>query len=238
MIVRVMRALLTPRMLGLHLVAVVAIGAMVVLGLWQLGVYDERQNLSAAERAAQPRVAIDDVLGPDQPFSAEADGRRVTVDGTYGQPQLLVDGDDDPAPWLVAPLQTDNGSAVLVVRGRSDVVVPAVSGRVQVTGVLLPSQAREDDADRDDGVEPSLNTAQLVARMPVDVYSGYVVATDQRPAEDDATLEPVEAPTGEPSFTAGLRNLMYALQWWVFAAFAAFMWWRVAREELRQPTHR
>jgi surfeit locus 1 family protein len=238
MIVRVMRALLTPRMLGLHLVAVVAIGAMVVLGLWQLGVYDERQDVSAAERAAQPPVPVDEVLTPDEAFSARADGRPVTAVGEFGGPQLLVDGDDDPTPWLVAPLHTGTGSAVLVVRGRSDRVVPAATGPVQVTGVLLPSQAREDDPDPDDGVEPSLSTPRLVARMPVDLYSGYVVATDQRPAETDTALEPVEAPTREPSFTAGLRNLMYALQWWAFAAFAAFMWWRVAREDLRRPTHR
>ena len=24
----------------------------------------------------------------------------------------------------------------------------------------------------------------------------------------------------------GLRNLLYALQWWVFGAFALFVWWR------------
>jgi ABC-type nickel/cobalt efflux system permease component RcnA len=27
------------------------------------------------------------------------------------------------------------------------------------------------------------------------------------------------------------RNLAYALQWWVFALFAAYMWWRMVRDD-------
>ena len=26
------------------------------------------------------------------------------------------------------------------------------------------------------------------------------------------------------------RNLLYALEWWVFGAFAAFVWWRFVRD--------
>ena len=31
------------------------------------------------------------------------------------------------------------------------------------------------------------------------------------------------------TFTA-LRNLLYAIEWWVFAGFAAFLWWRYVRD--------
>ena len=31
-------------------------------------------------------------------------------------------------------------------------------------------------------------------------------------------------------FTA-LRNLLYAVEWWVFGAFAAFIWWRWVRDQ-------
>ncbi|HZY01629.1 MAG TPA: hypothetical protein VFE92_19400, partial [Dermatophilaceae bacterium] len=27
------------------------------------------------------------------------------------------------------------------------------------------------------------------------------------------------------------RNAAYALQWWVFALFAAYMWWRMVRDD-------
>ena len=29
----------------------------------------------------------------------------------------------------------------------------------------------------------------------------------------------------------GLRNLLYAIEWWFFGAFAAFIWWRWVRDE-------
>ena len=45
------------------------------------------------------------------------------------------------------------------------------------------------------------------------------------------TLTPVEPPLPDPSRWAGIRNLIYALQWWLFAAFVAFMWWRIAHED-------
>lgn len=34
----------------------------------------------------------------------------------------------------------------------------------------------------------------------------------------------------------GLRHLAYALQWWVFAGFAVFLWWRMVRAEMAPPT--
>ena len=36
-------------------------------------------------------------------------------------------------------------------------------------------------------------------------------------------------------FTA-LRNLLYAVEWWFFGAFALFVWWRWARETVELET--
>jgi len=30
------------------------------------------------------------------------------------------------------------------------------------------------------------------------------------------------------------RNAAYALQWWVFGLFAAYMWWRMVRDDHRR----
>ena len=45
-------------------------------------------------------------------------------------------------------------------------------------------------------------------------------------------LTPVALPDPDVSWSVGLRNLAYAFQWWVFAAFALFMWWRMATENV------
>ena len=38
----------------------------------------------------------------------------------------------------------------------------------------------------------------------------------------------------DPDSSTGLRNLFYAIEWWVFGAFALFVWWRWAKDELER----
>jgi cytochrome oxidase assembly protein ShyY1 len=37
-------------------------------------------------------------------------------------------------------------------------------------------------------------------------------------------------PESEPPSGFALQNLSYALQWWLFAGFAVFFWWRLVRD--------
>jgi cytochrome oxidase assembly protein ShyY1 len=223
--------LFSPRAFGLGLVAAVLMASMVVLGLWQLGVYDDHQQDDARARLDRAPVPLADVLGPDDAFPSDAVSIPVTLTGRYlSDQEFAVHGSDalGVASAVVTPLALDDGSAVLVVRG-ADGGVPAPSGEVDVTGVLEPSDATGDalDADR---VTDGIRIAALVSAVDVDLYAGYVVRTTSDPA--DAST-PVAAPTPDPSRLAGLRNLVYAVQWWVFAAFVAFMWWRIVTEPSR-----
>jgi surfeit locus 1 family protein len=224
---------LTPRNLGLTVLAVLLTAAMTVLGLWQLDSYNQRQDLDAAATTQAAPVPLDTLLGPDQAFTAEAHARPVAVEGEYADRQVLVDRGGG-RPWLVTPLVTDAGSAILVVRGlaepgsRSAERPAPPAGRVRVVGSLQPSQARGNDDDLGDDVVPTLSTAQLIGDFGADLYSGFVVLTEQTPP---STLPAATPPQPDASLTAGLRNLMYALQWWVFAGFVIFVWWRMLREE-------
>jgi hypothetical protein len=42
---------------------------------------------------------------------------------------------------------------------------------------------------------------------------------------------PAQLPAGEPGLA--LRNLSYAVQWWLFAAFGLFFWYRLVRDDHR-----
>jgi surfeit locus 1 family protein len=88
-------------------------------------------------------------------------------------------------------------------------------------------------------VIPELSVTELLPRAPYDLYGGYVVATDRAlpsggtRATGMTGLAPVTVAhlPGADASTA-LRNLLYAFQWWIFGAFAIFMWWRWLQEDV------
>jgi len=220
----------TPRSIGLGSLAVVLMATMGVLGLWQLGVYDDQQRDDAAAQLQRAPVPVDDVLSPDGAFTAAGVSRPVIVSGEWlDSEQAYVSGlagsTSDYA--VVTPLLTDSGSAVLVVRGSTgDPPTAAPSGPATVIGVLAPPTelGRALDEQR---VTDGLRIAVLVEGFSADLYGGYVIATSGAQA---AALAPIGVPASAASRWAGLRNLLYAIQWWLFAAFVAFMWWRIVAD--------
>jgi surfeit locus 1 family protein len=226
------KAWFAPRLFPLHAFALLAVAVCVVMGLWQLGIYGSKHDDAAADvRAAMP-VEILTVWGPDAAFTADLTERRVWVRGEFIGEQFLVRRGADRY-WLVAPLRVDGTKSLLpIVRGWTDDprdLPPRPEGTVNVRAVLQPSEDRS-DVDVSDGptrVHGSLSIPQLANELEGDLFSGYALT--------DATginggLDPVEAPDPEVSWTVGLRNLAYALQWWVFGLFAAFMWWRMVTD--------
>jgi surfeit locus 1 family protein len=233
------RALLRPGMVAVHLLAVAAVVVCLVAGLWQFDVYRAEQDDERAERAAAPATPLTETLGPDEGITNEMVGVPVSAEGQYapaGQ-QVLVSGRTDDGRdgyWVVSPLLLETGSAVLVVRGwtPSESAPPVPAAPVTVTGSLEPGEEPGADSDLGaDRVIDSVRIPTLVGELPYDLYSAMVIRTAERPAPTDG-LVPVD-PTGpEVSWTEGARNLAYALQWWVFAAFAVFMWWRICADQL------
>lgn len=225
-----MRRWFTLQALSLGLLALVLIGAMAMLGRWQLGAYDRHQDEDARSRLQQPPAPLDRVIGPDAAFPAEAVGQPVTVTGRYvASEQIYIRGLTGSSGTYAAatPLLTSAGSMILVVRGGTDELTgEPPNGVVAVTGVLQPSSATGGplNAQR---VTGGVRIASLLDGFSRDLYAGYVVLTASRPAD---RLPPVSVPLPDSSPRAGLRNLLYAVQWWVFAGFVAFMWWRIVRD--------
>ena len=42
----------------------------------------------------------------------------------------------------------------------------------------------------------------------------------------------------DPPASTALRNLFYGIEWWVFAAFAAYLWWQWSRDAVRAARRR
>ena len=82
-----------------------------------------------------------------------------------------------------------------------------------------------------------LRTADLLGRVPADVYSGYVIL--RSPAAVRGDLVPVTPDSlPDPPASTALRNLFYGIEWWVFAAFAAYLWWQWSRDAVRADRRR
>ncbi len=234
----------------MHLLMLVAVVACALLGRWQLGVWHAHRVDDAAAITHEKAVPLDDVLGRDAAFPASGVGRPVIVTGTWDPARTVYvanrTSDGRKGYWAMTPVVTSTGSAIPVVRGWTP--APGRSpapprGHAALVGILQPSEdTGVTDSDTHDDVIPELSTTTLLSRAAYDLYSGYVVATDRivpsgidgsEPTPGTEGLQPVTAEhlPGADAATA-LRNLLYAFQWWIFGAFAIFMWWRWLQEDV------
>jgi cytochrome oxidase assembly protein ShyY1 len=251
----VLRTALKPRWLALFALLVVILATFARLGVWQLHVAQDKGLADALRQAhATQPAALDSVLAPHQPFPADGSGRPVTASGRYAADAQLLVGprrlDGRTGWWVVTPLVVQpSGARLAVVRGF--VTDPGAagappSGTVEVDGSLAPgeSPAPTPSLPAASGEVPaaqalgSVDLSVLVNRWPGELYNAFVFAQQERPAQTSATVQPGPAleRVPPPEVTGGLkwRNAAYALQWWLFAGFAAFMWFRMVREDARR----
>lgn len=218
--------------LGAAVLALVLVALAGRLGLWQYDAWQAHRVNEARDLTELAPVPLDDVMGNDDPFPAPDVGRPVDVsgdwlDGGFWVADRAFDGRD--GFWAVNPLQVGD-EAILVVRGwapEPDAGLLAVDGSADLTGWLQPpdgSLAVDDDPT--DDVFPEIRVADAVQRVDVDLYSAFVV--DQEPGRGLEVAELASLP--DPGTFTGVRNLLYAFEWWIFGAFAAFIWWRWRRD--------
>jgi cytochrome oxidase assembly protein ShyY1 len=239
------RTALEPRWLGLLALALAIAAVMTVMGIWQLDVYQSKTAAATAHRAAADPVPLESLFSIDEGLPSKAVGRRATVDGTWGPAadqvfiaDRLQDGRN--GFWVVTPLKVSDTGAVMIVRGWvpsvTDPAAAAPSGPVRLTGSVVASEAEDSSDDAAKGrVLSSLRIPTIVHLVNYRVYDAFVVQTavdaGAVPSPAPATVVPPPPPTDH----AGLRNVAYAFQWWIFAAFTLWMWARMVLDARRAP---
>ena len=246
---------LAPRYWGVHLLALVLVAIAVGLGFWQLDAWQTRRTAEAADLTRVDPIPLDAALGPDDPFPGDMVGQPVIVDGTWlDRGTVFVSGREQrrrgrllgghPARGRSRRRAGAAGRARLVA-GRSRTPRHRRPGpRSSSPGCSRPRAAAAPDDDPDDDVLPELRVADALQKIDRDLYGGYGVVADDVaegawPSGDaalndgtdglvPATLDQLP-PAGR--FTA-VRNLLYAIEWWVFGLFAGFIWWRWVRDEV------
>ncbi|MFE2426553.1 SURF1 family protein [Streptomyces sp. NPDC059373] len=244
------RFLLTPRWLAGHLFVVLAVIFCVFMGSWQLSRFESRvESQRTAEKdtksaaAARP-VSLTKLLpGTKSQVTTVTSGREVTATGRYDTahqllvPERVLDG--RTGFYVLTPLRVNGGAALPVVRGwlpgkASAAAVPAApEGEVTVTGALQAPETTSTDGVISTGGLPEgqlgmISAASLVNLVPYDVYSAWITQTD---ATAPLKAVPPTAPANTGLDLKAFQNLGYTGEWFVFAGFVVFMWFRLFRRE-------
>ncbi|HYI59288.1 MAG TPA: SURF1 family protein [Microlunatus sp.] len=223
--------------IGIIVLGCVIAGAMALLGVWQLKVYEEQGAEASAARAAQPPVPLSAVAPPASRVT-EGFGLSVRFSGVYDPAlQALVPlAGSSSQMRVLAGLRQADGSTVAVVRGLVPVTtteIPAPpSAEVTQVGVLLPSEEAgasmpsSGSTDGSTATLPSVRVPLLAQTWPGPMIDGYVVLSAADAQVGGLTPAPLVLPEGQ----GRLRNGAYAAQWWLFGLFAIVMSARIARD--------
>lgn len=240
----VYRFLLTPRWFGINVFVLLAIPFCIFMGSWQLSRFEDRMTES---RDAEKQVVTDVREAPRPlaellPVDKATSGKQVTASGRYDK-QLLVPGrqlDDREGYYVLTLLRTDGGKALPVVRGwlpgtADPAKAPAPpKGEVTVTGALQASETPGDNGVSAQGGLPAgqtaaISAASLINLVPYDVYDAWVTLTT---GDSGMKAVPATAPADSGLDLKAFQNLGYTGEWFVFAGFVVFMWFRLVRREV------
>ena len=234
------RFLLSRRWAGLLLVALLVAATCVALGRWQLhrmGDRHERNDLLERNLDGPP-VPPQELVRVGRGPRDQDQYARIRATGRYDVGhQLLVRTrplDGQVGYYVLTPLVTQQGPAVLMVRGwvqdgptaesLPDVPAPP-AGTVTVTARLRPSELPSTTGTPPKGQVTRIDVSQIAGSLPYRVYGGYGEVTTEQPERRNT---PTRLPPPEPSEGP---HLAYAVQWFLFAAMALGGYVILARRE-------
>ncbi|MFG2130703.1 SURF1 family protein [Streptomyces sp. NPDC048751] len=238
------RFLLTPRWWGINVFVLLAIPFCVFMGSWQLGRFETRVD---AHRDAQEQVTTDEKEPPRPlarllPVDKATSGKQATATGRYDKQLLVPDRELDGRSgyYVLTLLRIDGGKALPVVRGwlpgtPDAAKAPAPpSGEVTVTGALQASETPGDNGVSAQGGLPAgqtgaISSASLVNLVPYDVYDAWITLDR---GDSGMKAVPASAPADTGLDLKAFQNLGYTGEWFVFAGFVVFMWFRLLRREV------
>ncbi|BCM67786.1 hypothetical protein EASAB2608_03120 [Streptomyces sp. EAS-AB2608] len=240
----VYRFLLTPRWWGINVFVLLAIPFCVFMGSWQLSRFEDRvdDHRTATEQAASGHEHAARPLDSMLPVDKSTSGRRVTASGRYAGQLLVPDRELDGKRgfYVLTLLRTDAGKALPVVRGwlpgtADPAKAPAPpAGEVTVTGALQASETPGDNGVSAQGGLPAgqtaaISSASLVNLVPDRLYDAWITLDK---GDSGMKAVPASAPGGTGLDLKAFQNLGYTGEWFVFAGFVVFMWFRLLRREI------
>jgi cytochrome oxidase assembly protein ShyY1 len=245
--------MLRPRWLALLALCLVVAGVFAWLGQWQLArAIDSDPTPPGATEEVRPLAEVAD---PGEYVPEPLVGQRVTVTGTWVPGdfivvasrfndgvegywvtgQLRVAGDEGDPPTSVAVAlgwaPTADEAAAAVERLEQTASTPEAPGiPLAITGRLISD---EGPVPPPDGADPQtltrMSPAALLSRWHdiegLDVYRAYIASEVAQ-----GGLVDISSPAPAEGSNVNWLNIFYAIEWAVFAGFAFYLWYRLARD--------
>lgn len=240
--------MLRPQWIGMLLLCLVVAGVFAWLGQWQLGrAIDTDPPPPGATENVRP---LADVVGPGEYLPEPVVGQRVEaagtwvpgdflivesrfndgVEGYWVTGQLRLDGTDDPTSVAVALgwAATEEEAAEAVERLEDE-----ASGRQSTVEVIGRLISDEGPLPPPRGADPQTMTrmspAALLGRWhdveELAVYRPYLASS-----APFGGLTAIASPAPDEQSRVNWLNIFYAAEWAVFAGFAFYLWYRLARD--------
>ncbi|AZS35950.1 hypothetical protein CVS47_00548 [Microbacterium lemovicicum] len=241
--------LLRPRWIAMLLLCLVVAGVFAWLGQWQLGRALTSNPLPPG--ATEQVLPIADVVEPGAYLDGPLVGQRVTITGTWVADDFVIVSsrfnDGQEGYWVTGQLRVADTAAPTslavalgwapteeAARAAVDQLnAEAISGSTApfaMTGRLISD---EGPAVPRQNVDPQTMTrmspAALLSRWHdidgLQVYRPYLAAEVAPPS-----LQDIASPAPDEGSSINWLNIFYAVEWAVFAGFAFYLWYRLARD--------
>ena len=236
------RKLLSPRWILIHVGVASLIFLMLNLGFWQLNRLDEKRKFNSvlSTHSSTPVQSLDEAV-PAKWNKATSEWLRVSVTGSYdfSKAVTIINRSQDGTAGYnsVVPFTSTNNRTILVNRGFVPLVMEAPvapTGEIEIIGYLRASQSRS-ALGPIDSTEAGNTEFQ---RFDIPLISAHF----------GKTIEPMflqlitESPAGESRWPAKVAlppldegtHMSYALQWFFFCLVAFTAWVVVIRRKITQ----
>ena len=225
------------------LLALLVSGVFAWLGQWQLGRALDTSATTPGQ--TEKTVPIAGVLGPGAYLQAPDVGQKVSAAGRFVADDFIVVAqrvnDGVEGYWVTGQFRLDAAAPTSLAvavgwaptqRAAQDAASALSSSAVPdrtLIGRLVPDEGARVPPSGDPDEITAMSPAALLSRWHdiagLDVYRPYLVSAASTPG-----LTTIAAPA--PTDSGGLNwlNLFYAAEWAVFAGFAFYLWYRLAKD--------
>ena len=234
--------MLRGRWIGVLVACLVVAGVFAFLGQWQLErAIDTEPPAPGITEDVRP---LTEVVEPGEYLPEPFVGQRVQTSGTWIPGDFLIVSsrfnDDAEGYWVTGQLRVDERVSVAVALGwapdlesaeaaasalESDIAgtEASVTGRViSDEGSSLPAT---DDPYSMNRMSPAMLLSQWHETEQLSVYRPYLASIDAPKG-----LVDIDSPAPAELSPVNWLNVFYALEWAVFAGFAFYIWYRLAKD--------